>query len=144
MVWHFNAAEASKYTQKENAYQIVTLGTDGRVLIWNWRNLDAPVYAYELVHKRPDPKNPRQVLWGGTAMSFHPYTALTDNRVRDRDRPPPAVFAAYQAANHLGTVIGAMSPCMALACVSPTIFAREEPGPRLWSRRGANEDDVGA
>jgi WD40 repeat protein len=88
VVWHFNAAEASKYAQKENAYQLVTLGTDGRVLIWNWRNLDAPVYAYELIHKRPDPKNPKQVLWGGTAMSFHPYTALTDTRVRHRPYSP--------------------------------------------------------
>lgn len=116
VVWHFNAAEASKYTQKENAYQIVTLGTDGRVLIWNWRNLDAPVYAYELIHKRPDPKNPRQVLWGGTAMSFHPHTALTDNRVRDR--PPPTVWLLSRLQTPWGRFI---SPCMALACVSPAM-----------------------
>jgi hypothetical protein len=93
VVWHFNAAEASKYTQKENAYQIVTLSTDGRVLIWNWRNLDAPVYAYELVHKRPDPKNPKQVSTRLPAVALWPLDgahtssprAYSDEKVANRD-----------------------------------------------------------
>ena len=80
VVWHFNAAEASKHSLKENAFQVITLSSDGRVLIWNWhKSLDHPVFAYEIMH--PHPRSQKRVLWGGTAMSFHPYTALAQDQV---------------------------------------------------------------
>lgn len=37
--------DAAKYGTKDKSYRLVTLGADGRVLIWQWHKLDTPVYA---------------------------------------------------------------------------------------------------
>lgn len=40
------ASDAAKYGSKDKAYRLVTLGADGRVLMWLWHKLDAPVYGW--------------------------------------------------------------------------------------------------
>mmetsp|Transcript_4572 Transcript_4572/g.8598 ORF Transcript_4572/g.8598 Transcript_4572/m.8598 type:complete len:549 (-) Transcript_4572:279-1925(-) len=103
VVWHFNAAEASKHSAKENAYQVITLSSDGRVMVWNWQKLDHPVYAYELVH--PHPKTQRRVLWGGSALSFHTHTALAEDRTA-------SMLSVNQGAFVVGTDGGTVYRCM--------------------------------
>ena len=34
--WLFNLAESSKQSNRAAAYNVVSLGSDGRVLVWNW------------------------------------------------------------------------------------------------------------
>ena len=46
--WLFNIAEASKTSNRAAAYNVVSLGSDGRVLVWNWLKMDFPAYGYEL------------------------------------------------------------------------------------------------
>jgi len=68
VVWHFNRAEAARHSNREAAYQLITFGTDGRVLIWLWSKLDIPVYGYELQRAQPD--SGKLVTWGATAVAF--------------------------------------------------------------------------
>mmetsp|Transcript_3035 Transcript_3035/g.3379 ORF Transcript_3035/g.3379 Transcript_3035/m.3379 type:complete len:551 (-) Transcript_3035:210-1862(-) len=78
IVWQFNLSEASKHSDKESAYQIITCSTDGRILVWAWNKLDNPVYGYELL--RPHPDTSKMVLWGATGIGFHPHTALAEDQ----------------------------------------------------------------
>ena len=44
----FNLAEASRQSNRAAAYNVVSLGSDGRVLVWNWLKMDYPSFGYEL------------------------------------------------------------------------------------------------
>eukprot|EP00798_Chlamydomonas_sp_ICE-L_P001991 gene1991-33412_t len=68
IVWLYSMTEYQKYGTKSQAYRLVTLGADGRVMIWQWHKLEQPVYGYQLLW--PSPGSDHKILWGGTCMSF--------------------------------------------------------------------------
>jgi len=68
VAWKYDSDLASKHSRTEEAYQIITVGADGRVLVWLWQKLDHPVYGYELVKEVPGTH--KMVLWGGTSIAF--------------------------------------------------------------------------
>jgi len=68
IVWQYSFTEAGKYGTRDKAYRLVTLGEDGRVLVWIWHKLETPLYGYQLLW--PAPGLDHKVLWGGTCMSF--------------------------------------------------------------------------
>jgi hypothetical protein len=43
--WQHSTAEASRHSSKVHAYRLVTLGADGRVLVWHWHKVQSPVYG---------------------------------------------------------------------------------------------------
>jgi hypothetical protein len=61
-------SEANKYGTKSMGYRLVTLGADGRVLVWTWHKLEAPVFGYALLWAQPGAD--RRMQWGGACMSF--------------------------------------------------------------------------
>ena len=57
--------------KREETYQLVSLGMDGKVLVWQWHGggtLDYPLFGYELVYANP--KTHKIITWGGLCMSF--------------------------------------------------------------------------
>lgn len=66
--WHFNASAASRHSSKEAAYQLLSVGSDGRVLVWNWQKMDKPLFAYELTWAVRGGAG-RKNVWGGTCMA---------------------------------------------------------------------------
>ena len=77
ILWQYSISEYNKYGNKAAAYRIVTLGADGKVLVWVWHKSDTteggarvinPVYGYQLLW--PCPGIDRKIVWGGTCMSF--------------------------------------------------------------------------
>lgn len=66
--WQYSSTEASKHSNKVNAYRIVTMGADGRVLVWLWHKAQVPVYGFELLF--PAPGQEQRILWGATCMAF--------------------------------------------------------------------------
>mmetsp|Transcript_10525 Transcript_10525/g.29956 ORF Transcript_10525/g.29956 Transcript_10525/m.29956 type:complete len:534 (+) Transcript_10525:187-1788(+) len=73
--WQYNPEAAARHTNKDEAYNIVTLGNEGRILVWQWTRLENPIYGYELVYRNP--RSHSMVLWGGTAFAFQ--TAQKDD-----------------------------------------------------------------
>lgn len=65
--WCYSMGEAAKYASKDKAYRLVTLGADGRVLVWRWLKMDQPIFGYQIVW--PGPAG-MPVTWGGTCMAF--------------------------------------------------------------------------
>mmetsp|Transcript_27534 Transcript_27534/g.38011 ORF Transcript_27534/g.38011 Transcript_27534/m.38011 type:complete len:548 (+) Transcript_27534:45-1688(+) len=102
VVWQYNAAEASKHSLKENAYMLISMASDGRVLIWNWRQLDNPLYGYELIH--PHPRTHKRVIWGATAAAFHSTAALANDQA--------ASSTGAQGTFVVGTDGGTLYRCM--------------------------------
>ena len=43
--WQYSTAEAARHSNKADAYRLVTLGADGRVLVWLWQKLQMPIYG---------------------------------------------------------------------------------------------------
>lgn len=90
VAWRRDAIEQTKYISGEKTYLLVTLGAEGRLLIWIWHErLRHPTYGYELRHASTLPDGDisliggidtttnlssiptqRQVLLGGTCLSF--------------------------------------------------------------------------
>eukprot|EP00898_Chlorokybus_atmophyticus_P001118 jgi/Chlat1/2006/Chrsp158S02291 len=68
IVWRYDGVAATAHIESELGYRVLTLSTDGRLLVWDWTKLDAPIYGYELSYPRPDSELP--ISWGGTCMSF--------------------------------------------------------------------------
>uniref|UniRef100_A0A7S1SU03 Uncharacterized protein n=1 Tax=Tetraselmis chuii TaxID=63592 RepID=A0A7S1SU03_9CHLO len=66
--WQYNAEAAARHANKDEAYHIITLGNEGRVLVWQWTKLDNPIYGYELVYRNP--RSHKMVTWGATALAF--------------------------------------------------------------------------
>ena len=66
--WAFDIGEAAAHSRREEAYRLVSLGGDGRVLVWRWTDLRAPLYGYELWH--PHPQTHKVLRWGGTALAL--------------------------------------------------------------------------
>jgi len=73
--WQYSPEAASRHTNKDEAYHIVTLGNEGRVLVWQWTRLENPIYGYELLHRNS--RSRKVILWGGTALCFQ--TAQKDD-----------------------------------------------------------------
>eukprot|EP00899_Mesostigma_viride_P008749 jgi/Mesvir1/17876/Mv12952-RA.1 len=69
VVWQYDFREAAKYNSLTEAYQVLTISGDGRVLVWNWAKLDCPLYGYEMMGSRPG-QSDRRLTWGGTAMAL--------------------------------------------------------------------------
>jgi hypothetical protein len=44
--WQYSLTEAGKYGNRAQAYRLVTLSADGRVLVWVWHKLEAPLYGW--------------------------------------------------------------------------------------------------
>lgn len=65
--WAYSMVEAGKYASKDKAYRLVTLGVDGRILVWRWSKVEQPIYGYELLWPGP---HGSMVMWGGTCMTF--------------------------------------------------------------------------
>jgi ribulose-5-phosphate 4-epimerase/fuculose-1-phosphate aldolase len=107
VVWQFNAESASKHSAKENAYQVITLSSDGRILIWNWLKMDNPVFGYELVS--PHPKTKRLVVWGGTAMAFH---SNISGGAEDQGANASSLMSANHGTFVVGTDGGTVYRCM--------------------------------
>mmetsp|Transcript_27063 Transcript_27063/g.59154 ORF Transcript_27063/g.59154 Transcript_27063/m.59154 type:complete len:588 (-) Transcript_27063:554-2317(-) len=68
IVWQYSMTEYNKYGNRSQAYRLVTLGADGRIMTWVWHKLEAPIYGYQLLW--PSPAMDRKILWGGTCLSF--------------------------------------------------------------------------
>lgn len=94
MTWQYNIADAAKYGTKDKSYRLVTLGADGRVLIWQWHKLDSPVYAYAMLW--PQPGAERKFVWGGACMSFQ--------------REPRTAAGAAGAVGRAGELLSPRSP----------------------------------
>lgn len=43
--WQYSSEAASRRSNKNEAYHIITMGNDGRILIWQWTKLDNPIYG---------------------------------------------------------------------------------------------------
>ena len=64
-------APQSLGSNKDEDYQLVSLGMDGKVLVWAWRKggtIEAPLFGHELVHANP--RTHKIITWGGTSLSF--------------------------------------------------------------------------
>ena len=69
VAWRFNLAEASKTSEKDRAYDVVTAGTDGRVFAWNVGRMETPAYGYELRAANARSQG-RVVTWGVSCVDF--------------------------------------------------------------------------
>ena len=67
--WVWDVGEAAAHSRREEAYKLVSVAGDGRVLVWRWTDLSAPLYAYELWHAHPRTK--RRLRWGGSCLALH-------------------------------------------------------------------------
>jgi hypothetical protein len=43
--WQYSAEAAARHSNKMEAYHLITLGNEGRILIWNWTKLENPIYG---------------------------------------------------------------------------------------------------
>lgn len=48
IAWQYSLAEAAAHGNSAQAYRLITLGADGRLMVWRWTKLDAPLCAFEL------------------------------------------------------------------------------------------------
>lgn len=74
VAWRYAMAAQGGTRREEEAYQLISLGMDGKVLIWGWAKggtLDAPLFGYDLIHSNP--KTHKIITWGGTCMSFQQH-----------------------------------------------------------------------
>lgn len=97
--WRYSLSEdlksrrqASGSRKMEEAYQLVSLGMDGKVLVWQWSQakggtMEHPLYGYELVYSNP--KTHKMITWGGTCMSFQrqPGKATTTTKAQKQQQP---------------------------------------------------------
>ena len=71
VMWRRDAIEQTKYGNDERAYLLISLGADGRLLVWIWHGqLRAPMYGFELRHAMDEELSHRKVLLGGACVSF--------------------------------------------------------------------------
>ncbi|KAJ9521298.1 hypothetical protein QJQ45_001174 [Haematococcus lacustris] len=66
--WQYSLTDATKYGNRSQAYRLISLAADGRVIVWSWHKLDTPLCAYQLLW--PAQGLDRKIVWGGTSMSF--------------------------------------------------------------------------
>ena len=68
--WHYSTAEAARRAKVEEAYQLLSLGADGKLLVWHWAGSGpgVPVFGYELV--RPQAETHQLVRHGGSCLAF--------------------------------------------------------------------------
>ena len=75
VAWRRDAIEQTKYASGEKTYLLVSLGAEGRLLVWIWHErLRHPAYGYELRHAGAAPDAGDLSMVGGAL----------------EDRPPPA------------------------------------------------------
>ncbi|KAL3131874.1 WD repeat-containing protein 34 [Trebouxia sp. C0009 RCD-2024] len=65
--WHIGSASDPLLGNTEESDLLVSLGSDGRLLMWNWHTTEL-LYGFELMWQQPDTR--KLVLWGGTCMAL--------------------------------------------------------------------------
>jgi len=69
IAWHHDSARAGRRANQNEDYHVVTLGADGKVLIWSIAGaLDRPIFGYQLLHLHGETL--KMVLWGGACLAF--------------------------------------------------------------------------
>ena len=70
VAWHFSTTEAGRRARLEEAYHLLSLGADGKLLVWNWAGSGpgVPVFGYELL--QPHPETHEMVCRGGSCFAF--------------------------------------------------------------------------
>ncbi|KAK9816533.1 hypothetical protein WJX72_001622 [[Myrmecia] bisecta] len=68
VAWQHSTQLAARHVGQTEAYQLVTLGADGRILIWLWQRPETPVFGYQLVYRRLESHMATQ--WGGVSLAF--------------------------------------------------------------------------
>ncbi|DBA85408.1 TPA: WD repeat-containing protein 34 [Trebouxia sp. C0005] len=65
--WHSGSADDSLHNGGEDADVLISLGSDGRLLMWRRQTAEL-LYGFELMWQHPDTR--KMVLWGGTCMAL--------------------------------------------------------------------------
>lgn len=66
--WQYSVTEMARHGSTAQAYRLLSLGADGRILIWQWNKLKAPLAGFELSWQLPG--NERRVVIGGASMAL--------------------------------------------------------------------------
>ncbi|GMH44979.1 hypothetical protein BSKO_12936 [Bryopsis sp. KO-2023] len=66
--WLLSPQLGARRGRKDQMYQILTLGLDGRLLIWSWSATENPLFGFEL--SSGVPWGHGMALWGGSSMGL--------------------------------------------------------------------------
>ena len=100
----FDGLKGSRMEESaEHAFVLVSLGMDGKVLVWPWHKggtMAAPIQSAALMH--PQPKTHTRIVWGGTCLAVgggeDAFVAGTEGGAVFRCRLDPASAATPTAA----------------------------------------------
>ncbi|KAL3163306.1 WD repeat-containing protein 34 [Trebouxia sp. C0010 RCD-2024] len=65
--WHSGSTSDPLLGKTEESDLLLSLGSDGRLLMWNWHTAEL-LHGFELMWQHPDTR--KLVLWGGTCMAL--------------------------------------------------------------------------
>ena len=66
--WTRNVAEASRASERAAAYDVVSVGSDGRAFVWNVLKMARPTFGYEM--RAPHPTTGKMTTWGVSSAAF--------------------------------------------------------------------------
>lgn len=66
--WTRNVAEASRASERAAAYDVVSVGSDGRAFVWNLLKMARPTFGYEM--RAPHPTTGKMTTWGISSAAF--------------------------------------------------------------------------
>ena len=66
--WTRNVAEASRASERAAAYDVVSVGSDGRAFVWNFLKMAHPAFGYDM--QAPQPATGKMTTWGISCAAF--------------------------------------------------------------------------